>query len=104
MSNSQFLRHEAPKELAFLQAVQAAIPFRRGDWVRAYKKEGEVKSTLPDYLFQASPERPVGELLSRVYEMDKQVRDLTAQMEELKTRFPEPEEGKKGSKKTQKDQ
>jgi hypothetical protein len=96
--------HEAPKELAFLQAVQAAIPFRRGDWVRAYKKEGEVKSTLPDYLFQASPERPVGELLSRIFEMDKQVRDLTAQMEELKTRFPESEEGKKGSKRTQKDQ
>jgi len=95
--------HEAPKELTFLQAVQAAIPFRRGDWARAYKKEGEVKSTLPDFLFQASPERPVGELLSRLFEMDKQVQELTAQMEGFKAKFTEQDESKKSPKKSPKD-
>ena len=77
--------------LSFGQEFDAAVPIARGSHVRAYKEGDEIKRILPDYLFQATPERPVAELLSQVYE---EVEKLKAAIKEMKVKATDVKEKK----------
>src|SRR6266568_463606 len=80
------------------QQIEAQLPIRRGSHMRAYKEGDEIKRVLLDYLFDATPERPVSELISTIY---KRVADESSK-DETKAKPTEPKDTKKTQKGAQK--